>query len=69
MPVVTCFLAKVGFQFPRESNVKKKSVSHRLPYVRKYNEYVLNRVSEAEPSDIRGFIYHQMICKIIFKGK
>ena len=35
------FRRRWGFSFQEKTNVKKKSVRARLPYVRKYNEYVL----------------------------
>ena len=43
------FRRRWGFTFQEKTNVKKKSVSERLPYVRKYHQYVLYTAFREEP--------------------
>ena len=44
------FRKRWGFSFQEKTNVKKKSVRERLPYVMKYHQYVLYEAFKEEPS-------------------
>ena len=43
------FRRRWGFSFQEKTNVKKKSVQARLPYVRKHHQYVLYTAFKEEP--------------------
>ena len=43
------FRRRWGFSFQEKTNVKKKSVRERLPYVRKYHQYILYTAFKEEP--------------------
>ena len=43
------FRRRWGFSFQEKTNVKKKSVRDRLPYVMKYHQYVLYTAFKEEP--------------------
>ena len=43
------FRKRWGFSFQEKTNVKKKSVSERLTYVRKHHQYLLYTAFEEEP--------------------
>ena len=43
------FRKRWGFSFQEKTNVKKKSVHARLPYVRKFHQYLLYEAFNEEP--------------------
>ena len=43
------FKKRWGFSFQQKTNVKKKTVAARLPYVRKYHQYLLYKAFNEEP--------------------
>ena len=43
------FKRRWGFSFQQKTNVKKQSVAARLPYVRKYHQYLLYKAFKEEP--------------------
>ena len=43
------FRKRWGFTFQEETNVKKSSVEARLPYVRKFHQYILYTAFNEEP--------------------
>ena len=46
------FRRRWGFTFQEKTNVKKKSVQQRLPYVRKHHQYLLYTAFREEPLEI-----------------
>ena len=43
------FRKRWGFTFQEKTNAKKKSVEARLPYVRKFHQYILYTAFNEEP--------------------
>ena len=56
------FKRRWGFSFQQRTNVKKKSVAARLPYVRKYHQYLLYKAFKEEPG-LKSFFS----CELKFK--
>jgi len=44
------FRKRWGFSFQEKTNVKKKSVQQRLPYVRQFHQYLLYKAFKEKPS-------------------